>query len=72
MSEIDIEDILSLIVSVFIHSVLIFVAYRIGYNDGWREGYLDRKDFEKTVRDTIHAPHPILTDHPCGGDTNDL
>lgn len=48
MPKIMTPDILSLVISVSIHAVLLFVAYNVGYNDGWRKGYLDDNDFEKT------------------------
>lgn len=57
MSEVTAADILSLVIYVAIHAGIIFVAYSAGHNDGWRKGYLDRKDFDKTIRDTLHASH---------------
>lgn len=66
------SDILSLVLSVSVHAVLLFVAYSAGRNDGYREGYLDDKDFEKTVQDTFQHVPPIRMDHPHGGDADDL
>lgn len=71
MPKIMISDVLSLIFSVFIHAVLLFVAYRAGHNDGYREGYLDDKEFEKTVQDTFRHVQPIKMDHIHGGDLDD-
>ena len=68
MPKIMIPDILSLIISVFIHTVLICVAYRAVRNDGYREGYLDDKGFEKTVQDTFQYVQPIQMDHTHGGE----
>lgn len=72
MPKIMIPDILSLVISVFIHTVLLFVAYRAGHNNGYREGYLDYKYFEKTVQDTFQHVPPIRMDHAHGGDADDL
>ena len=72
MPKIMTPDILSLVISVSIHAVLLFVAYNVGYNDGWRKGYLDDNDFEKTVQDTFHHVQPIRMDHTHGGDVDDL
>lgn len=72
MPKIMIPDILSLVISVSIHTVLLFVAYRAGHNDGYREGYLDDKVFEKTVQDTFRHVQPIQMDHTHGGDADDL
>lgn len=65
MPKIMIPDILSLIISVFIHTVLLFVAYRAGHNDGYREGYLDSKDFEKNGAGYV----PSYSAHPNGSHT---
>lgn len=72
MPKIMISDVLSLIISIFIHAVLLFVAYRAGRNDGYREGYLDDKEFEKTVQYTFSHVQPIKMDHIHGGDLDDL
>lgn len=62
------SDILSLVLSVSVHAVLLFVAYSAGRNDGYQEGYLDDKDFEKTVQDTFQYVQPIQMDHTHGGE----
>jgi len=72
MPKIMIPDILSLVISVSIHTVLLCVAYRAGHNYGYREGYLDDKMFEKTVQDTFRHVPPIRMDHPHGGNADDL
>lgn len=72
MSEVSMSEILSLILSVFIHAVLLIVAYHIGYQDGWEKGYMDDKDFEKTVRDTFRVARIIQMNHTHGGDAHDL
>lgn len=71
MPKIMISDLLSLAIYVSIHAVLLFVAYRAGHNDGYREGYLDYKYFEKTVQDTFQHVPPIRMDHANGGDDDD-
>lgn len=72
MPKIMMPDILSLVISVSIHTVLLCVAYRAGHNDGYREGYLDSKDFDKTVQDTFRHVPPIRMYHPHGGEDDDL
>ena len=72
MPKIMISDLLSLAIYGSIHAVLLFVAYSAGHNDGYREGYLDSKDFDKTMQDTFRHMPPIRMDHPHGGDADDL
>lgn len=71
MSKALLSEILSIIFSVFIHAVLLFIAYQIGRDDGWKEGYMDNSDFEKTVQDTFRAVRPININHAHGGRAND-
>ena len=72
MSEVSVSEVLSMIFSVLIRAVLLFIAYQIGRDDGWEEGYMDNRDFEKTVRDTFRAARLIQTDHEHGGDADDV
>lgn len=72
MSEVSVSEVLSMIFSVLIRAVLLFIAYQIGRDDGWKEGYMDNRDFEKTVRDTFREARPIQTDHAHGGDADDV
>lgn len=71
MSEVSMSEVLSMIFSVFIHAILLFIAYQIGRDDGWEEGYMDNRDFEKTVQDTFRAVRPINMNHAHGGGAND-
>lgn len=71
MSEVSMSEVLSMIFSVFIHAILLFIAYQIGRDDGWEEGYMDNRDFENTVRNTFRTEQPINMSRERGGDAND-